>query len=77
MLLQSKSNEMLIEKVMDEFSAATSLASVVVDIHGTEVLDYVTLLLFANLFAPIPNIAPFAKNVICLVDWKHPKLENL
>ncbi|MGD1671294.1 hypothetical protein ACP6DJ_15195, partial [Listeria monocytogenes] len=24
MLLQSKSNEMLIEKVMDEFSAATS-----------------------------------------------------
>ncbi|EHM4016747.1 transcriptional regulator, partial [Listeria monocytogenes] len=33
MLLQSKSNEMLIEKVMDEFSAATSLASVVVDIH--------------------------------------------
>lgn len=37
MLLQSKSNEMLIEKVMDEFSAATSLASVVVDIHGTEV----------------------------------------
>lgn len=77
MLLQSKSNEMLIEKVMDEFSAATSLASVVVDIHGTEVSRLCNFTPFANLFAPIPNIAPFAKNVICLVDWKHPKLENL
>ncbi len=37
MLLQSKPNESLVQKVMDEFSAATNLCSVVTDINGKEI----------------------------------------
>lgn len=55
MLLQSKSNEMLIEKVMDEFSAATSLASVVVDIHGTEVSRLCNFTPFCQLIRSNPK----------------------
>ncbi len=77
MLLQSKSNEMLIEKVMDEFSAATSLASVVVDIHGTEVSRLCNFTPFCQLIRSNPKYRSLCQNVICLVDWKPPKPESL